>query len=135
MSVVGNHPIALVLHALGTPEQKALIEPSLRMEEAIAFGLTEPDHGSDATWLETKATREPGGDWIINGTKRFNTGMHRATYDIVFARTSGEAGDPRGITAFLVPTSTDGVEVLFHWWTFNMPSDHSEVRLDRKSVV
>jgi alkylation response protein AidB-like acyl-CoA dehydrogenase len=127
MSVVGNHPIAIVLAALGTDEQKALIEPSLRMEEAIAFGLTEPSHGSDATWLETTARRD-GGDWVIDGTKRFNTGMHRATYDLVFARTSGEAGDPAGITAFLVPTRSRGVEVLFHWWTFNMPSDHSEVR-------
>jgi alkylation response protein AidB-like acyl-CoA dehydrogenase len=129
MSVVGNHPIALVLHALGTDEQKQLIEPSNRMEEGIAFGLTEPAHGSDATWLETTARRD-GGDWVIDGTKRFNTGMHRATYDLVFARTSGEAGSPLGITAFLVPASTPGVEVLFHWWTFNMPSDHSEVRFD-----
>jgi alkylation response protein AidB-like acyl-CoA dehydrogenase len=129
MSVVGNHPIALVLHALGSDEQKQLIEPSIRMEEGIAFGLTEPAHGSDATWLETTARRD-GGDWVIDGTKRFNTGMHRATYDLVFARTSGEAGSPLGITAFLVPASAPGVEVLFHWWTFNMPSDHSEVRFD-----
>jgi alkylation response protein AidB-like acyl-CoA dehydrogenase len=127
-SVVGNFPVALVLHALGTDEQKQLIEPNIRLEEPIAFGLTEPNHGSDATWLETTARRD-GGDWVINGTKRFNTGMHRATYDLVFARTSGEPGHPRGITCFLVPTSSPGVEVLSHWWTFNMPSDHAEVAL------
>jgi alkylation response protein AidB-like acyl-CoA dehydrogenase len=125
-SVVGNFPIALVLHAVGSDEQRALIEPNIRLEEPIAFGLTEPAHGSDATWLETTARRD-GGDWVINGRKRFNTGMHRATYDLVFARTSGEAGHPRGITAFLVPASTPGVEVLYHHWTFNMPSDHAEV--------
>jgi acyl-CoA dehydrogenase len=127
-SCVGNFPIVLVLHALGSPEQKELIDPLLKLEVACGFGLTEPDHGSDATWLETTAKRD-GGDWVINGAKRFNTGMHVAQYDIVFARTSGEPGSARGITAFLVPTDTPGFEVLFHWWTFNMPSDHSEVAL------
>ena len=127
-SCVGNFPIVLVLHALGSAEQRELIEPLIRLEVACGFGLTEPNHGSDATWLETRAVRD-GGDWVINGAKRFNTGMHVAAYDIVFARTSGKDGAPRGITAFLVPTDTPGFEVLFHHWTFNMPSDHSEVRL------
>jgi alkylation response protein AidB-like acyl-CoA dehydrogenase len=66
---------------------------------------------------------------VINGAKRFNTGMHVAQYDLVFARTSGDPGSPRGITAFLVPTSTPGFEVAYHHWTFNMPSDHAEVLL------
>jgi alkylation response protein AidB-like acyl-CoA dehydrogenase len=127
-SCVGNFPIVLVLHALGSDEQRELIEPLIRHEVACAFGLTEPNHGSDATWLETRATRD-GSDWVINGAKRFNTGMHVARYDIVFARTSGEPGSPRGITAFLVPTDSPGFEVLYHHWTFNMPSDHSEVAL------
>ncbi|HEY1591522.1 MAG TPA: acyl-CoA dehydrogenase family protein [Solirubrobacteraceae bacterium] len=127
-SCVGNFPIVLVLHALGTPEQKELIEPLIRHEVACAFGLTEPNHGSDATWLETSARRD-GSDWVINGAKRFNTGMHVAKYDLVFARTGGDAGSPRGITAFLVPTGAPGFEVLYHHWTFNMPSDHSEVSL------
>lgn len=127
-SCVGNFPIVLVLHALGSPEQKALIEPMLRHEVTCAFGLTEPHHGSDATWLETTARRD-GSDWVIDGAKRFNTGMHVASYDMIFARTSGQAGDPRGITAFLVATDAPGFEVLYHHWTFNMPSDHAEVAL------
>jgi alkylation response protein AidB-like acyl-CoA dehydrogenase len=105
-----------------------LIEPLLRHELACAFGLTEPAHGSDATWLQTRALRD-GGDWVLNGAKRFNTGMHIAQYDLVFARTSGNDGDASGITAFLVPTGTPGFEVLYHHWTFNMPSDHSEVSI------
>jgi alkylation response protein AidB-like acyl-CoA dehydrogenase len=125
---VGNFPIVLVLHALGSPEQRQLIEPLIRHETACAFGLTEPDHGSDATWLETTATRD-GEEWVIDGAKRFNTGMHVAQYDIVFARTSGEPGAGRGITAFLVPTDSEGFEVPYHHWTFNMPSDHAEVVL------
>ena len=127
-SCVGNFPIVLVLRALGSAEQKQLIEPLIRHEVACAFGLTEPNHGSDATWLETRARRD-GGDWVIDGAKRFNTGMHIAAYDLVFARTAGDPGQPQGITAFLVPTDTPGFEVLYHHWTFNMPSDHAEVSL------
>jgi len=125
---VGNFPIVLVLHALGSAEQRELIDPLLRHELACGFALTEPGHGSDATWLETTASHD-GADWVINGFKRFNTGMHVAQYDIVFARTSGEPGDARGVTAFLVHTDTPGFQVLYHHWTFNMPTDHSEVAL------
>ena len=97
-------------------------------KRSMAFGLTEPNHGSDATWLETTAVRD-GDEWVINGAKRFNTGVHRATHDLVFARTSGEPGQARGITAFLVPTDTPGFTVPYYWWTFNMPTDHGEVEL------
>jgi alkylation response protein AidB-like acyl-CoA dehydrogenase len=55
--------------------------------------------------------------------------MHSATHDVVFARTSGEDGAARGITAFFVPTDTPGFSVDFHWWTLNMPTDHAEVSL------
>jgi alkylation response protein AidB-like acyl-CoA dehydrogenase len=128
-SIVGNFPQVALLHRFGTPAQKArMLEPMITGEQIVAFGLTEPNHGSDATWLETTGVRD-GSDWIINGHKRFNTGLHRATTDLIFARTSGKPGDPRGITAFLVPTQAPGFEVPFMWWTFNMPSDHAEVRL------
>ena len=56
--------------------------------------------------------------------------MHRASHEMVFARTSGEPGAARGITAFLVPTDAPGFVVPFYWWTLNMPTDHGEVRLD-----
>lgn len=127
-SVVANLPIALVLHAYGTPEQRELIEPLIRGDIEIAFGLTEPNHGSDATWLETSARRD-GDDWVINGEKRFNSLVDCSQYDIVFARTGGEDGKADGITAFLVPIPTPGFSIPFNHWTFNMPSDHSEVHL------
>ncbi len=53
--------------------------------------------------METTAVRD-GDDWVINGEKTWNTGIHRASHDLIFARTSGEAGDGSGITCFLVPT-------------------------------
>ncbi len=128
-SMIGNLPTAILLHEFGTPAQKqALLAPALRREARLAFGLTEPDHGSDATYLETVARRD-GTEWVIDGVKRFNSGMHRATHDLVFARTSGSPGEPRGITAFIVPRDAPGLEVEFYWWTFNMPTDHAEVRL------
>ena len=97
-------------------------------ETRVAFGLTEPDHGSDASWLETRAVRD-GDDWVINGQKRFNSGLHNATHDLIFARTSGEEGKPKGISCFVVPVKTEGFSVDFMWWTFNMPTDHAEVTL------
>lgn len=128
-SIVGNFPQVIMMERFGTDEQRREFSRAMITgERSMAFGLTEPDHGSDATWLETRAELD-GDTWVINGAKRFNTGVHRATHDLIFARTSGEAGSARGITAFLVPTDTPGFTVPFYWWTFNMPSDHGEVEL------
>jgi acyl-CoA dehydrogenase len=133
-SIVGNFPQVIMMERFGTETQRTQwSEAMLRGERGFAFGLTEPAHGSDATWMETHAER--GGDgWVINGAKRFNTGVHRATHDLVFARTSGEPGQARGITAFLVPTDAPGFTVPYYWWTFNMPSDHGEVELHDVTV-
>jgi alkylation response protein AidB-like acyl-CoA dehydrogenase len=132
-SVVGNFPVAHMLLGFGTPEQRAeFLEPMLAREKRLGFGLTEPDHGSDATWMETTAVRDgsgPDADWIINGVKRFNSGMHSATHDVIFARTSGEDGSARGISALITPVDAPGLSVDFHWWTLNMPTDHAEVTL------
>jgi acyl-CoA dehydrogenase len=128
-SIVGNFPIVHMMHAFGTEAQKTeFLEGMITGEKRVAFGLTEPDHGSDATWLETTARRD-GDHWVIDGAKRFNTGLHSATHDLIFARTSGRQGEARGITCFLVPCDTPGFQVEFMWWTFNMPSDHPEVTL------
>ena len=128
-SVVGNHQFPQILDRFGTEEQQEMIEDVIAGETVVAFGLTEPKHGSDATWMDTTAEKD-GEEWVIDGAKRWNSGMHVADYDLVFARTSGEDGDGEGITAFLVPTDADGFEVDFYWWTFNMPTDHAEVSID-----
>jgi alkylation response protein AidB-like acyl-CoA dehydrogenase len=128
-SVVGNFPSVHMMLAFGTEAQRShYLEAMITGQELFAFGLTEPAHGSDATFLETTAYRD-GSEWVINGAKRFNTGVHRATIDMIFARTSGRPGEPRGISCFLVPTDAQGFEVPFYWWTFNMPTDHGEVVL------
>jgi acyl-CoA dehydrogenase len=128
-SVVGNFPTVLMMRDFGTDAQKAEWMPGfLDGSRRLAFGLTEPGHGSDATFLETTAVAD-GDEWVLNGKKRFNSGLHHATHDIIFARTSGDAGSPVGISAFLVPTDAPGFSVDFFWWTFNMPTDHAEVTM------
>lgn len=133
-SIVGNFPTLLMMRDFGTPtQQAAFMEKIARGETRLAFGLTEPNHGSDATHLETTAVRD-GDGWVIDGMKRWNSGLHHATHDIIFARTSGKRGSPKGITAFLVPTDAPGFRVEFFWWTFNMPTDHAEVSLNAVRV-
>jgi alkylation response protein AidB-like acyl-CoA dehydrogenase len=74
-----------------------------------AFCLTEPNHGSDAANLETKATRD-GDDYVINGEKMYISGGTVADYVVAFARVNGTPG-AKGISGFIVPTSTPGFRV------------------------
>jgi alkylation response protein AidB-like acyl-CoA dehydrogenase len=128
-AVVGNNVGLLLMLAYGSDEQQAEWVDDLAVgRRGFAFGITEPAHGSDATHMETTAARD-GDEWVITGEKTWNTGIHRAGHDLIFARTSGDAGDGHGITAFLVPTDSDGFEVLEYLWTFNMPTDHGHIRL------
>ena len=127
-SIVGNFPLVHVLHKYGTPEQKKMIEGIITGREYMAFGLTEPEHGSDATWMETNAVRD-GDGWVINGAKRWNSAVHKASVDLIFARTSGKPGDAKGITGFIVPIDAPGLNIDYYHWTFNMPSDHAEVSI------
>jgi len=129
-SVVGNLVFPLILERFGSAEQKdTFLDAAISGELDLAFGLTEPEHGSDATWLTTSAVRD-GGDWVINGAKRFISGANFARHAIVFARTSGEPGAAEGITAFIVPMDDPGLEVPYMHWTFNMPTDHAEMVLE-----
>jgi len=90
----------------GTEEQKQRWLPGIATGRLLGcFGLTEPDHGSDAGHLTTRAVRE-GDAWVINGSKIFITNGTWADVCLVFART-GEPG-ARGVSAFLVPTDTPG---------------------------
>jgi len=126
-SIVGNQVGLILMIEYGTEEQKAeWIDDLVAGRKGFAFGITEPQHGSDATWMETHAERD-GDEWIINGEKTWNTGIHKAQYDMIMARTSGKPGDGDGITAFLTPTDADGFKIEEYLWTFNMPTDHAHV--------
>jgi acyl-CoA dehydrogenase len=128
-AIVGNAVDVLLMAEYGSAEQKA--EWTLELIEGrrhLAFGITEPAHGSDATHMETVATRD-GDEWVIRGEKTWNTGVHTASHDLILARTSGRAGDGDGITAFLVPTDAAGFRIEEFLWTFNMPTDHAHISL------
>ena len=101
MGLVGKSVLA---H--GTEEQKQRWLPGIAAGTLLGcFGLTEPDTGSDAGNLRTRATRD-GDGYVLNGAKIFITNGTWADVCLVFART-GEAG-PKGVSAFLVPTDTPG---------------------------
>src|SRR5690606_25919290 len=91
----------------GTPEQKAEYLPRIASGELIiSFALTEPDAGSDAASLRTRAVAD-GSDYLISGTKRFITNAPRAGAFTLMART-GDAG-AGGISAFIVPAGLPGL--------------------------
>jgi butyryl-CoA dehydrogenase len=99
---VHTSAVTLPLLRFGTEEQKARFVPPLaRGEHLGAFCLTEPEAGSDAGALRTRA--EPDGDgWTITGTKQWITnGRHSGTF-LLFARTDADTPGPRGISAFVL---------------------------------
>ncbi len=107
---VNNSPVCSILVDYGTAEQKArFLKPLARGEMIGAFSLTEPQAGSDASNLITRARRD-GDVYVINGSKQFITSGQTAGVNIVFAVTDPEA-DKRGISAFLVLTDTPGYHV------------------------
>jgi alkylation response protein AidB-like acyl-CoA dehydrogenase len=110
--------LMLLLSAL--PSQPVIIGGDERQKKWIgegiasgsmkgAFCLTEPNVGSDASNLETRAVRD-GDDYVLNGEKMYISGGTVADYVIAFARTNGTPG-PKGISAFIVPTDTPGFRV------------------------
>ncbi len=114
LSSLPTHPILIG----GTEEQKKRwITPVATGDAKAAFCLTEPNHGSDAAALETRAVRD-GDEYVINGEKMFISGGSVADYVTVFARTGGPG--PKGISGFIVPTTSAGFSVA---------------RLDRKMGV
>lgn len=133
-SIVGNFPFVAMFETFGTEEQKQeFIFGGFEGTRRVAFGLTEANHGSDATHMGTRAvceTRDGVDGWRIDGEKMWITGMHVATHCAMFARTSGEDGDARGITCFLVPNPTPGLEIEEWMWTFNMPTDHPRLSVN-----
>ncbi|MFK8845720.1 acyl-CoA dehydrogenase family protein [Streptomyces sp. Ac-502] len=101
--------VAKTVAAWGGEEQKRRWLPPLTSGEAIGcFGLTEPGTGSDAGSLTTRAVRD-GDSYVVNGSKMFITNGTWADVVLLFART-GDAPGHKGVSAFLVPTDTPGLE-------------------------
>ena len=95
----------------GTEEQRQRFLPRIARGELVAsFCLTEPDAGSDAAALSTRAVRD-GDSYVINGTKRYITNAVHAGLFTVFARTAPKDVGASGISAFLVERGTPGLTV------------------------
>lgn len=107
---VNNSPVCAAILRYGDDAQKeAFLKPLARGEWIGAFCLTEPQAGSDAAALKTRARRE-GGKWVIDGVKQFITSGSIAKAALIFAVTDPAQGK-RGISCFLVRTDTPGYKV------------------------
>jgi butyryl-CoA dehydrogenase len=107
---VNNCPVCAILMAWGNHTQKTQwLKPLARGDMLGAFCLTEPHAGSQADGLRTTATRD-GSDYVLNGVKQFITSGKNGDVAIVMAVTDKAAGK-KGISAFIVPTSSAGYHV------------------------
>lgn len=129
---VGNMEI---LHAHGTPEQKArFLAPLARGEIRSCFAMTEPEHaGSNPVWMSTTARAE-GDDYVIDGHKWFTTSAEGAAFAVVMAVTDPSAAPHARASQILVPLDTPGFTLVR-----NLPvmghagggwASHAEVRLE-----
>jgi len=112
-SILANGLGAAPVLIAGREEQKERWLPRL-LEEPIlcSFGLTEPDAGSDVARMKTTAERR-GDEYVLNGSKTFITNAGHASWTVVFAKTDPGQGH-RGISAFVVPMDTPGVQIEKH---------------------
>ncbi len=105
-----NNLVAGILAGYGSDAQKEqFLRPLAQGRTLAAFALTEPHVGSDASAILTRAVRD-GGDYVIDGVKQFITSGKNADIAVVFAVTDKAAGK-KGISAFVLPTSTPGYKV------------------------
>ena len=130
-----------VLMEGGTEEQRREWLPAIAAGQVTAsFALTEAEAGSDPSGMATTGRRE-GGDWVINGAKRYITNAPIADVFMVFARTDPAARASRGISTFLVPRDAPGLTVgkrdhkmgQFGAWTADVHLD--DVRVPPGALV
>ncbi len=108
MVSVNTGLVGTCLSSWGSDEQKREWLPRITSEGLGAFGLTEPNAGSDPASMTTGASRD-GSDWVLNGSKMWITNGSAGILTVVFAQTDPTKG-PKGITAFLVPQDSPGYE-------------------------
>jgi butyryl-CoA dehydrogenase len=118
----------------GTEEQQRRLIPGLTSGEALGcFGLTEPDTGSDAAALKTRAEKIDGG-WRLSGQKQWISLGNVASFALIFAQTDPEAGH-RGLAAFVVPSDSEGFSSSEIRGKLGMhASDTAELSLDGVEV-
>jgi alkylation response protein AidB-like acyl-CoA dehydrogenase len=102
---------ANAIRAVGSPQLRQRILPGVAAGETlICLGYTEPEGGSDVFACKTRSVRD-GDEWVINGQKMFTTFAHRADYCFLLTRSDPASNGPRGLTMFLVPMDSPGIEI------------------------
>jgi len=103
----------------------------------LCLGYTEPHGGSDIAAARTRAVKD-GSDWVINGSKMFTTGAHNCQYTFLITRTDPTLPKHKGLSMFLVPLDTPGVEIqgirAFSGERTNMVF-YDDVRVDQKYLL
>jgi len=103
---------AEIIAQFGTPEQKErYLRPLLDGEMFSSYSMTEPQGGADPTQFTTSAVRD-GDDWVINGWKYFSSNASTASFLIVMVVTNPDVSPYQGMSMFLLPTDTPGVEIV-----------------------
>jgi hypothetical protein len=111
MPVIAVNTVGPTLMRFGTEEQKDFFLPKILAGEIdFAVGYTEPEAGTDLASLRTRAVRD-GDEYVINGSKIFTSGAEDCEYIWLAARTDAEAPKHRGISIFIVDTTTPGLKV------------------------
>ena len=115
---------AEILAHYGTPQQKATyLEPLLDGRISSCYSMTEPQGGADPSMFATRAVRD-GGEWVIDGEKWFSSSMRFASFVIVMAITDPEVSVYKGMSMFLVPTGTPGLEIIRNVGVGGEPEGH-----------
>jgi alkylation response protein AidB-like acyl-CoA dehydrogenase len=103
--------IARIVMLFAKPEVQEEVLPRMGAGEILAsLGYTEPSCGSDVFAARTRAVRD-GDDWVIDGQKMFTSGANLASYVLLLTRTDPDAPKHKGLTLFLVPLDTPGIEI------------------------
>jgi alkylation response protein AidB-like acyl-CoA dehydrogenase len=103
--------VARSVAKFGSPEVRDEVLPKVFSGEVrLCLGYTEPEGGSDVATCKTRAVRD-GDAWIINGSKMFTTGAHNCQYVFLITNTAPDAPKHKGLTMFLVPLDSPGVEI------------------------
>jgi len=132
--IMVNNLVAHILNGYGSAAQKReFLTPLAKGAQLGAFCLTEPQAGSDASAITTRAEKS-GSQYVLNGVKQFITSGKTARIAVVFAITDKAAGK-KGISAFVVPTSTPGYTVArIEDKTGQRASDTAQILLENCAV-
>ena len=134
---------AEIIAHYGTPEQKArYLQPLLDGEIFSSYSMTEPHAGADPTQFKTRAVKD-GDEWVINGWKYFSSNAKTASFLIVMVVTNPDVSPYKGMSMFLVPTDTPGVNIVRNVGLFGEPMNegshalihYDDVRMPEDAVL